>query len=99
MVEKVLIEIKYEGYLKRQEQQLQRFKSMESLNIPDNLDYRTITGLKTEAVEKLNRFKPSTLGQASRLPGVTPAAISLLLVHLKRGGALGGDALQEASSA
>ncbi len=83
VIEKVLIEIKYEGYLKRQERQLARFKSMESMLIPESLDYRTIKGLKLEAIEKLNKMKPSTLGQASRISGVSPGDIAVLMVNLK----------------
>lgn len=81
--EKVAIEIKYEGYLKRQEQQLQRFKKMESAFIPDGFDYSKIRGLKKEAVEKLNRFRPTSLGQASRISGVSPGDIAVLMVHLR----------------
>ncbi|RKX17475.1 MAG: tRNA uridine-5-carboxymethylaminomethyl(34) synthesis enzyme MnmG, partial [Candidatus Zixiibacteriota bacterium] len=81
--EKVAIEIKYEGYLKRQEQQLQRFKKMESMHIPENFDYTEIRGLKKEAIEKLNRFKPNSLGQASRISGVSPGDIAVLMVHLR----------------
>jgi tRNA uridine 5-carboxymethylaminomethyl modification enzyme len=83
VVEKVLIEIKYEGYLIRQQQQLERFKSLESLVIPESLNYTAISGLKTEAREKLNRFKPATLGQASRISGVSPGDIAVLMVNLK----------------
>jgi len=83
VVEKVLIEIKYEGYMKRQQQQLDRFKSLESHMIPENTDYSAIIGLKTEAREKLIRFKPATLGQASRISGVSPGDIAVLMVNLK----------------
>ena len=57
----------------------------ENLRLPANLDYRTVTGLSTEAQQKLNQHKPETAGQAARISGITPAAISLLLVHVKRG--------------
>jgi tRNA uridine 5-carboxymethylaminomethyl modification enzyme len=83
VVEKVLIEIKYEGYLQRQEQQLHRFKSMEAFRIPESFDFESITGLKKEAKEKLIRHKPSTLGQASRISGVSPGDIAVLMVHLR----------------
>ncbi|MCP4583879.1 MAG: tRNA uridine-5-carboxymethylaminomethyl(34) synthesis enzyme MnmG [candidate division Zixibacteria bacterium] len=83
VIEKVLIEIKYEGYLRRQQLQLQRFKSMESLAIPASFDYKEIKGLKTEASEKLSRIKPATLGQASRISGVSPGDIAVLMVNLK----------------
>lgn len=83
LVEKVLIEIKYEGYLRRQEQQLKRFKSMEELKIPESLDFGALKGLKKEAIEKLCRIKPLTLGQASRISGVSPGDIAVLMVYLK----------------
>jgi tRNA uridine 5-carboxymethylaminomethyl modification enzyme len=83
VVEKVLIEIKYEGYLKRQQQQLDRFKNLESMTIPDDVDYNAINGLKVEASEKLNLFRPTTLGQASRISGVSPGDIAVLMVNLK----------------
>jgi tRNA uridine 5-carboxymethylaminomethyl modification enzyme len=83
VIEKVLIEIKYEGYLKRQEQQLERFKSMEAYKIPESLDFSALDGLKKEAREKLSRMKPSTLGQASRISGVSPGDIAVLMVALK----------------
>ena len=83
LIEKTLIEIKYEGYLKRQELQLQRFRTMEAMRLPEKLDFNTIKGLKKEAVEKLSRIKPSTLGQASRISGVSPGDIAVLMVHLK----------------
>ena len=69
-VEKVLTRIKYEGYLKRQESQVKRFKSLESMAIPERFDYNTILGLKNEAREKLLKVRPVTLGQASRISGM-----------------------------
>ena len=83
IVEKVLIEIKYEGYLKRQEQQLKRFRGMEMMQIPEMTDFKSMKGLKIEAREKLDRIKPATLGQASRISGVSPGDIAVLMVHLK----------------
>jgi len=83
IVEKTLIEIKYEGYLKRQERHLNRFRGMESVTIPDNFNYADITGLKHEALEKLKRIRPSTLGQASRISGVSPGDIAVFMVYLK----------------
>jgi tRNA uridine 5-carboxymethylaminomethyl modification enzyme len=83
LIEKVLIEIKYEGYLKRQEQQIKRFKSMEAVKIPDDFDYSGLGGLKKEALEKLQRFKPSTLGQVSRISGISPGDIAVLMIHLR----------------
>ena len=85
MVEKVLIEFKYAGYLKRQENQLAQFRKMESLKIPDDFDYNIIKGLKKEAHEKLSRMRPVTLGQASRISGVSPGDIAVLMVYLKNG--------------
>ncbi|MCD6161260.1 MAG: tRNA uridine-5-carboxymethylaminomethyl(34) synthesis enzyme MnmG [candidate division Zixibacteria bacterium] len=84
VIEKVLIEIKYEGYLKRQEQHLQQFRKMESVAIPENFDYSSFKGLKNEAFEKLERIKPTTLGQASRISGVSPGDIAVLMVYLKK---------------
>lgn len=84
IVEQVLIEIKYEGYLKRQEQHLRQFKKMESVAIPESFDYSRFKGLKIEALEKLNRIRPTTLGQASRISGVSPGDIAVLMVYLKK---------------
>lgn len=82
--EAVEIEIKYEGYIKRQLQQIDRFKKLESRLIPISFDYKRVVGFSHEVREKLERVRPSTIGQASRISGVTPAAISLLLVELER---------------
>jgi tRNA uridine 5-carboxymethylaminomethyl modification enzyme len=76
---------KYAGYIERQRQEVARRETQESLRLPANLDYRAVRGLSTEVRQKLERHRPETLGQAARLSGVTPAAISLLLVHLRRG--------------
>jgi len=81
----VEIQAKYEGYIERQRVEIARRADLESLVLPTDLDYAQVRGLSTEAQQKLNRHRPETLGQASRISGVTPAAISLLLVHLKRG--------------
>jgi tRNA uridine 5-carboxymethylaminomethyl modification enzyme len=78
------ISLKYEGYLKRQEDGVRRFARMEQATIPADFDYGTLAGLSREVREKLASVKPQSLGQASRIPGVTPAALSLLSVHLKR---------------
>jgi tRNA uridine 5-carboxymethylaminomethyl modification enzyme len=77
---------KYEGYIERQQEEIVRRNQYENLRLPADLDYTEIRGLSTEVMQKLNQHKPETIGQASRLSGVTPAAISLLLVHLKRQG-------------
>lgn len=75
---------KYEGYIKRQTQEIERQKKYETLPIPENFSYDDIGGLSAEVLQKLKQAKPQTIGQASRISGVTPAAISILLVHLKR---------------
>ncbi len=80
----VQLELKFQGYLKRQEEQVARFKKMEAMELPDTIDYKTLSGLSNEVVEKLGRVRPRSLGQASRISGVTPAAISVLQVHLKK---------------
>jgi tRNA uridine 5-carboxymethylaminomethyl modification enzyme len=81
----VEIEAKYRGYIERQRAEVERRARSETLRLPADLDYRTVRGLSSEVQQKLNQHRPETIGQASRLSGVTPAAISLLLVHLKRG--------------
>jgi len=78
------IEVKYSGYLKREEEEVRRLQNIENMKIPLDIDYRCIPGLSREIQEKLSQIKPQTLGQASRIPGVTPAAISLLMVHIKK---------------
>ncbi len=80
----VEIEIKYEGYIKRQLQQVSRFKRLEQRPIPPAFNYEAVRGFSREVREKLERFRPASVGQASRISGVTPAAISLLLVALER---------------
>jgi len=86
--EQVSIQAKYAGYLERQREQAARADRYESVRLPEDMDYSRVAGLSNEVREKLLRHRPDTLGQASRIPGMTPAAISLLLVHLKREGAL-----------
>ncbi len=78
------VRIKYQGYIARQNEQVERFRRMEALALPENIEYRGIAGLSNEVVEKLNRVQPRSLGQASRISGVTPAAISALQIHLKK---------------
>jgi tRNA uridine 5-carboxymethylaminomethyl modification enzyme len=82
--EKIEIEIKYGGYIERQRREVERFGRMEFTPIPEEFDYRSLAGLKKEAVEKLERFNPASLGQASRVAGVSPGDIAVLMVHLKR---------------
>jgi tRNA uridine 5-carboxymethylaminomethyl modification enzyme len=81
----VEIQAKYEGYIERQKREVERRREFDSLSLPTEFDYRQVRGLSVEAQQKLNQYKPETVGQASRISGITPAAISLLLVHLKRG--------------
>jgi len=85
VTEQVEIHLKYDGYIARQHDEVQRREQYESTALPLDLDYRTVRGLSKEVQQKLNLHKPETIGQASRISGLTPAAISLLLVHLKRG--------------
>ncbi|HSD61233.1 MAG TPA: tRNA uridine-5-carboxymethylaminomethyl(34) synthesis enzyme MnmG, partial [Burkholderiales bacterium] len=83
-VEQVEIQSKYAGYIERQNEEVARHVHYETLKLPAGLDYLTVRGLSVEVQQKLNQHRPETLGQAARISGVTPAAISLLLVHLKR---------------
>jgi tRNA uridine 5-carboxymethylaminomethyl modification enzyme len=80
--EQVELCIKYEGYIRRQEEEVERFRRLESERLPPDLDYRTLRGLTTEAADKLSRIRPLSLGQASRISGVNPADISVLMIHL-----------------
>ncbi|MBR7905182.1 tRNA uridine-5-carboxymethylaminomethyl(34) synthesis enzyme MnmG [Burkholderia cenocepacia] len=84
--EQVEIGIKYQGYIERQASEIERNDANENTRLPDGIDYREVRGLSFEVSQKLNEFRPETIGQASRISGVTPAAISLLMVHLKRRG-------------
>ena len=86
VIEQVEIAAKYAGYIDRQKDEIDRAAHYERLRLPPQLDYMQVTALSIEARQSLARFKPETLGQASRITGITPAAISLLLVHLKRAG-------------
>jgi tRNA uridine 5-carboxymethylaminomethyl modification enzyme len=84
IIDEVELEIKYEGYIRRQLQQIGQFKKLELKSIPIGFDYGSIPGFSREVLEKFSRVKPSTIGQASRIAGVTPAAISLLIVALEK---------------
>ena len=86
MREQVEIQLKYAGYIDRQAKEVERHDYYENLKLPQEFDYMEVKGLSFEVRQKLCKHKPETLGQASRISGVTPAAISLLLVHLKKGG-------------
>ncbi len=81
--EEVEIQVKYEGYIKMQEEQVQKFKKLEAKLLPDNINYEKINGLSLESRQKLNKFKPHSIGQASRISGVSPADISVLLIYLQ----------------
>jgi tRNA uridine 5-carboxymethylaminomethyl modification enzyme len=86
--EQVEIQVKYDGYIQRQMEQIERFKRLDEVAFPDGFDFSAIIGLTTEVMEKLKKIKPYSLGQASRISGVTPAAISILMVNLKKQGYL-----------
>lgn len=86
VAESIQIEAKYEGYLKRQTEQVERLKELENRLIPEAVDYKAVGGLGREAIEKLNRHRPRTFGQALRLDGVTPADLSLLSIHITQKG-------------
>ncbi|WP_304304187.1 tRNA uridine-5-carboxymethylaminomethyl(34) synthesis enzyme MnmG [Pseudacidovorax intermedius] len=85
-VEQVEIAAKYAGYIEKQHEEVQRAAHFESLRLPDDLDYMQVQALSIEARQKLSKHRPETLGQASRISGITPAAISLLMIHLRKGG-------------
>jgi tRNA uridine 5-carboxymethylaminomethyl modification enzyme len=85
VVEQVEIAAKYSGYITRQQDEVQRAAHYENLRLPTELDYMQVSAMSIEARQRLSKFRPETLGQASRLSGITPATISLLLIHLKRG--------------
>ena len=87
VAEQVEIKTKYAGYIERQQDEIARLRASEETALPVDIDYATISGLSKEIQHKLGSARPQTLGQASRIPGVTPAAISLLLIHLKKRGA------------
>jgi tRNA uridine 5-carboxymethylaminomethyl modification enzyme len=86
--EQVEIQVKYDGYIKRQMEQIERFKRLEEVSFPEGFDFSSVIGLSTEVMEKLKKIKPYSLGQASRISGVTPAALSILMVNLKKQGFL-----------
>ena len=88
VIEEVEIEVKYEGYIKRQLEQIERFKRLEEVRIPLDFDFQKIVGLSKEVMEKLIKIRPLSIGQASRISGVTPAAISILMINLKKQGYL-----------
>ena len=85
VVEQVEIQVKYQGYIDRQNEEIDSRRDIETLKLPEDIDYAKVKGLSAEVQQKLNQHKPETVGQASRISGVTPAAVALLMVHLKRG--------------
>ena len=84
VVQQININIKYDGYIRRQKQQVEQFKKMEGKKLDENFDYSEVKSLRREAVQKLNLYKPANIGQASRISGVSPADISVLMVHLEQ---------------
>ena len=90
VAEQVEIRTKYAGYIERQQDEIARLRASEDVRLPEDIDYTAISGLSREIQQKLGQARPETLGQAGRIPGVTPAAISLLLIHLKKRGAARG---------
>jgi tRNA uridine 5-carboxymethylaminomethyl modification enzyme len=99
VIEQIEISIKYAGYINKQNDEVERAAHFENLTLPAELDYLQVPALSFEVRQKLSKHRPETLGQASRISGVTPAAISLLLIHLKKGRFKGFDRLPEAASA
>jgi tRNA uridine 5-carboxymethylaminomethyl modification enzyme len=87
VAEQVEIQAKYAGYIERQREEIDKARRNEDTVLPEELDYAEVRGLSAEVQEKLTRGRPATIGQAARIPGVTPAAISILLVHLKKASA------------
>jgi tRNA uridine 5-carboxymethylaminomethyl modification enzyme len=86
VIEQVEIAAKYSGYIDRQKGEVERAAFYEHLRLPEALDYLQVSALSIEARQKLAKHRPETLGQASRISGITPASVSLLLIHLKKGG-------------
>jgi tRNA uridine 5-carboxymethylaminomethyl modification enzyme len=84
VAEQVTTQIKYAGYIDRQQEEIERLHRHEKTTIPDNIDYQSVDGLSNEIRQKLTQARPTTLARAGRISGVTPAALSLLLVHIKK---------------
>jgi len=87
ITQEVEIQLKYEGYIARDLEQIERFRKLENKHLPEWMDYDKIAALRFESRQKLIRYRPDSIGQASRIPGVTPADIAILIVWLKRAGA------------
>ena len=81
--EEVNIEIKYEGYIKLQLEQIEQFKKLENKLLPEDINYEDVKGIRIEARQKLEKFRPTSIGQASRISGISPADISVLLIYLQ----------------
>ena len=84
VINQININIKYDGYIKRQIKQVEQFKKLEKKKLDENFDYSKISGLRNEAKQKLNEYKPISIGQASRISGVSPADISVLLIYMEQ---------------
>ena len=84
MIDEIEASVKYEGYIKRQKADIERLQRNENTLIPNNIEYKNVVGLSNEVKQKLNEARPESIARASRLPGITPAAISLLMVHIKK---------------
>ena len=90
VIDEIEASVKYEGYIKRQKADIEKLQRNENTPIPSSLDYSNVVGLSNEVKQKLTEARPESLARASRLPGITPAAISLLMVHIKKGRRLVG---------
>lgn len=84
--DEIQLQIKFQGYIQRQQEQVERFRKMEAVALPEDMEYKGLAGLSNEVVQKLSTVRPASLGQASRISGITPAAIAILQVHLKKMG-------------
>ena len=83
VVEPVAISIKYEGYIKRQNDMIEQFKRLENMQLPTEMDYGSVRGLSREEMEKLEKIRPRSLGQAQRISGVNPSAVQAIMIHLR----------------
>lgn len=90
-IQQIEITVKYAGYIERQESEVEKFKNLENKTIPYTFDFSTVPSLRLEARQKLSKIRPTTIGQAARISGVSPADISILMVYLKRWGAMNGQ--------
>ena len=91
MTSQVGIQIRYQGYIEKQIQQVEQYKKLESKKIPETIDYQNIQGLRIEAQQKLARIRPFSIGQASRISGVSPADINVLMVYIEQYRRRGGE--------